>query len=147
MQNHTFIQNLSRINKRAVYSARKSYSRKTANTLKKEILTDKHIMKLRTCSCSLCRSWEYCLYDGKGTVILVVIRKKTNKTKPGHKIELEFDKGVDSFPHKTLKKSFEDNLFMNTHLNWILAEEAESKWEGVTILRSRKGGERGGIAF
>ena len=59
---------------------------------------------------------------------------------PEYKIELESNKVADLFPHKTLKKSFEDTLFMNTHLNWHLTEEAESKWEGVTILGSRKGG-------
>lgn len=41
MQNHKFVQDLSRINKRAACSSMKSYSREIAKIYKKQILTDK----------------------------------------------------------------------------------------------------------
>lgn len=133
MQNHKFIWDLSRINKRAMCSAIKS-CRKIAKIHKKQILTDK-----QTCNqtvdmmCSLCSSWNIVFFLRWEVDWALSGYKKTRTQK-----ELEFNEGADTFPHGALKKPFEDDLFTNTHPNWCLTEEADGKWDGVTILGSRK---------
>lgn len=91
----------------------KECSRKIAKIHKKQIFTDKQTYNQTVdMICSLCSSCNV-VFSLRWEVDwdLEDIRK------PEHKKEFEFNEGADTFPHEIFKKSFEDNLFTNTHPN------------------------------